>query len=142
MKKLLIMLYITTGFAFSINAQKSIFDEKYLSEGTYIFDDILRIEKEEIFTKYKEEFGLSKADEMKEEHTEILETGLFHTKYVQIHNGYPVEGALMNVMGDKGIVLRANGFVLKDLKVESADLITEEKALYFALSFIKADRYA
>ena len=142
MKKLLITLFITTGFALSINAQKSIFDEKYLSEGTYIFDDILRIEKEEIFTKYKEEFGLSKADEMKEEHTEILETGLFHTKYVQIHNGYPVEGALMNVMGDKGIVLRANGFVLKDLKVESADLITEEKALYSALSFIKADRYA
>ena len=139
MKQLL--LIFMTGIVSNIYSQTT-FDEKYLSDGTYIFDDILRIEKEEIFTKYKGEFGLSDDDKMIEENTETLEDGKFHTKFVQLHHGYHVEGSMMNVLGDKNIVQRANGFILKGIKFDKGNIIAEDFALKVALSYVNAKKYA
>ena len=71
----------------------------------------------------------------------IVEGNNFHTKYLQYHKGYQVEIGMMNVIGQEGIVLRANGFIVRDLNVDVSNLITEETALSKAMVSIGATTF-
>lgn len=139
MKKF-VFLFFSLLFATIMRSQSLDFNEKYLeSEGIYVFDESIRIQKDEVFTKYKKEFGLGEFDEMKELSTESKE-GIFHTRYMQYHKGYPVEGTMMNVIGKEGVVDRITGQIIKNLKID-LHLISEEEALRSALNAVKAEKY-
>ena len=142
MKKIIILANLLLFVATS-NAQNVNFDEKYLEDGVYAFDESIQIHKQEVFTTYKSQFGLSERDEMTEDFTYVFpENNIIHTKYVQKYKGYPVEGAMMNVLGKEDVVERINGFVVKDLRIDDGNLINEEAALQNALRFVNAELYA
>ena len=92
---------------------------------------------------YGHHFGLTSNDELRSGHTQTnREDGKFDTKYVQYHKGYEVEGTNMNVSGQYGVVLRASGFIMKELNVNVTNPISESDALSRALSHISAASYA
>lgn len=72
---LLLLFTIVTLIA---KAQNTNFDSLYLKEGAYIFEDLLKIQKSELFTTYKSQFGLATNDEMRinldleQEHQDFL----------------------------------------------------------------------
>lgn len=125
------------------------FDSTYLKEGTYVFDDTFKIMKEELFTIYKNQFGLGNNDEMhlvqtmNIDNTSPIRTGenRYYSKYIQFHKGYEVEGTQMNVLGQLGVVLRSSGFIMKELDVDVHSPISESQALTNALNEINANIY-
>ncbi|HET8573503.1 MAG TPA: M4 family metallopeptidase [Edaphocola sp.] len=138
-KKLLFLLAFMGGSLFSY-AQTE-FQTKYFKDGMYVFDDLLKIRQGELFTVYKSEFNLSDADEMRMTNNQVLQNGTFRTKYELYNHGVRVQGALMNVLGEKGIVERADGFLMPDLDVDTTNLITAEEAISSAISYLDADKY-
>lgn len=127
------------GFS-SLHAQAT-FQEKYFRDGMYFFDDLEKISQDELFTTYKEEFGLGEFDEMIPTNNVVKEDGVFNTKYVHYHNGVRVEGALMNVRGEKGIALATNGAVITGLDEDTDNIITKEEAVEAAIDYVGADLY-
>lgn len=47
----------------------------------------------------------------------------------------------MNVIGEKGIVKYANGFIVKDLDIDEFNIIPEANAISEAINFINAEKY-
>lgn len=117
------------------------FQYKYFKDGSYIFDDLLKVRQSELFTTYKSEFGLGVNDEMQQTNNVITEEGQFTTKYILLHKGIPVEGSMMNVIGDKGIVQYANGFLRTGLNADVNNIISEQQAIEAAIEFIDATLY-
>src|SRR5690606_14699913 len=117
------------------------FQQKYFKDGSYIFDDLLKVRQSELFTTYKSEFGLGVNDEMQQTNNVITEEGQFTTKYILLHKGIPVEGSMMNVIGDKGIVQYANGFLRTGLNADVNNIISEQQAIEAAIEFIDATLY-
>lgn len=143
MKKNIFFILNTLFFIATSQAQKTEFNEKYLADGVYSFDESIRINKREVFTTFKNEFGLGKLDEMNEESTYFYpEEGIFQVKYTQKFKGYPVEGAMMNILGHDDVVERINGFVVTNLKIDDENLINQDVALKNALNFVNAEKYA
>ena len=62
--------------------------------------------------------------------------------YIQYCNGYPVEGAQMNVISKYGVVLFATGHMLPNLNTDVTDAITDSTALDSALAYVNAPKYA
>lgn len=105
------------------NAQDD-FRKKYQTgNGTYVFNDALTIKQDELFTVYKHEFGLGAKDEMRKTLTSVEEDGTFRAKYELFNDGVRVQGSMMNVLGEKGIVERANGFLVTGLKRRRRSLL-------------------
>lgn len=135
---LLLLFTIVTLIA---KAQNTNFDSLYLKEGAYIFEDLLKIQKSELFTTYKSQFGLATNDEMRINLDLEQEHQRFFTKFDQFHKGYLVSGATMNVHGQNDVVLRCNGLLIKNLNVNVTNPISESEALARALSNINASKY-
>ncbi|MBK8684696.1 MAG: hypothetical protein IPN26_06710 [Bacteroidetes bacterium] len=64
MKNILLLLLFATVTLIA-KAQNNNFDSLYLKEGAYIFENLLKIQKSELFTTYKSQFGLATNDEMR-----------------------------------------------------------------------------
>ncbi len=140
MKKIILSLFTVIATLQGI-AQQSNFDTKYLKEdNVYHFDDLIKLNRTNIFTTYKNEFGLTEFDEMRAERT-IVEGEKTFTKYLQYHKGYLVENYMMNANGQNGIILTANGMLAKGLNVDISTTIKEGDALSFALNRIGATLY-
>lgn len=71
----------------------------------------------------------------------VTEDGKLTTKYIMKHKGIPVEGSMMNIIGDKGIVLYANGFLRTGLDVDNVNIISEQDAIDAAIDYIGATKY-
>ncbi|RYD93971.1 MAG: T9SS type A sorting domain-containing protein [Sphingobacteriales bacterium] len=141
MKKYLLLTslgMITTLFSHTY-AQS--FQEKYFKETSYIFDDLEKIRLPELFTVYKSEFKLGTDDEMVPTNNVVGQEGKFTTKYELYHKGIPVEGSMMNVIGDKGIVQYVNGFVRTGLNINVNNIISEQQAINIAIQFVGATKY-
>lgn len=117
------------------------FKEKYFKGSSYIFDDLQKIRQAELFTVYKSEFGLGVNDVMVQTNNIVSEEGKFTTKYILLHKGIPVEGSMMNVIGHKGIVQYANGFLLTGLNVNTNNLITEQQAIEKAIQSVNSEKF-
>lgn len=134
----LIILSLSTN---KISAQLNAF-ETLNTGATYVFNDInLKIQSNELFTKYKQEFGLNEASTFKELYTRKFENDKFVTKYQQYVKGYPIFGSIVNVLGQCNIVQRVTGKVYKNITIEGIPAISEISALEKALSQINAIQY-
>jgi len=119
------------------------FNSKYFKCGLYYFDDTFKLQKPDIFTTYKSQFGLGCHDSMaliNEGAMDSIDTK--SSRYQQYYKGYPVEIAKMNVISKYNVVLYANGFVIKNLHTNVCGAISEDSALSNALAYINAPEYA
>lgn len=132
--KLALLLLLTCNIA---SAQVNF--SAYYHEDSYVFDDELKVMRDDLFTTYKSQFGLSSDDEMElqEEGEMILDgngDGRTMARYRQKYKGYLVEGKMMNVMSKCGVVLMINGSVIEGLNIDDANLVSESTALTTALN--------
>lgn len=122
-------------------SQAQSFNQKYYRDGMYFFDDLQKVKQSELFTVHKAQFGLNADDSMAATNNIVDSNGQFNTKYELYHKGILVEGSLMNVIGQKGIVLYANGFIRTGLNVTNSGLITSAQAIDSAIAFVGASLY-
>ncbi len=114
---------------------------QYIQNGNYIFNGLDKIRLSEIFTTHKSQFGLGTQVSMIASNNVVDQEGQFTTKYEHFYKNIPVEGSMMNVIGQKGIVLRANGLLITGLDINVEDIISPECARDIALDYIDADVY-
>lgn len=138
MHKVLLLFLIMIASA-STHAQT--FQDKYYRNGMYVFDGIEKIQESELFETYKSDLGLGTYDEMVLTNRVVTEEGKSTSKYEMHHKGFRVEGALMNVIGDKGVALLANGMLTTGLNVDNVNIIDEADAVQAAIDFIGANEY-
>lgn len=140
MRKNLLCFSLLTLFSWGVSFGQS-FNERYFNETSYIFNDMEKITQSNLFSTYGHELGLGNDDDMIQTNNIVTKDGQFTTKYEQYHKGYRVQGAMMNVIGDKGIVKYANGFLVKNLDIDDVNLISEDDAIDEAIDFIGAEEY-
>lgn len=92
-RKIYVLCSFIATILFATVSHGQTFQEKYFKDGSYIFDDLLKVRQSELFTTYKSEFGLGVNDEMQQTNNVITEEGQFTTKYILLHKGIPVEGS-------------------------------------------------
>lgn len=98
-----------------------------------IRDDV-NIEPGQIFTGYKEIFGLGSYDEMKLVRTKSDDLGMHHDRYQQFHKGYRVIGSEMIVHSKNGRTQSVNGRPVSGISSPAMQLISESQALSIAMS--------
>lgn len=131
------------GSQTDLSAQQasSDFQQAYYRDGMYFFDGLQKIRQQELFTLYKSEFGLGQFDDMRLSLSEVLDNGTFNAKYELYHKDIPVEGSAMNVLGEQGIVLRANGFIRTGLNVDADNVVPVDEAVQTAIDHVGAITY-
>jgi Zn-dependent metalloprotease len=117
------------------------FHERYYRDGMYFFNDFQKIRLADLFTLHKEEFGLSGDDMLVPANNVVTEEGKFTIKYELRHKDIPVEGSMMNVIGDKGIAQYASGFLRTGLDVDKDHIITKDAAIDVAIHYGGARKY-
>ncbi len=116
--------------------------EKINDNGWVYFKRNLNIKPNEVFTDYPSAFGLSNFDKMELWKTSKDELGYIHYRFRQYYKGIPVEGTEYIVHTEQGIVRLCHGSIVESLDIDVKPNINEEKALEFALNFIRAEKYA
>lgn len=139
MTRIILILCITLQ-TISLFAQQT-FNERYFKDGMYIFDDIVKITPNELLENHKTDLGLTENDELVRTIHEVLPNGTFRSKYELYHNNIPVQGSAINLLGDKGVLLRASGFWMKNLDLPITNLITSTQAIQTAINFVGAELY-
>lgn len=122
-------------------SQADFYENYFRDSVSFVFDGMDKIRQADIFTTHKAQFGLGVHDEMIMTNNVVTEDGKLTTKYIMKHKGIPVEGSMMNIIGDKGIVLYANGFLRTGLNVDNTNIISEQDAINAAITYIDADKY-
>lgn len=117
------------------------FQQKYLVDDSYIFNDVTKIREQEVFTTYKPEFSLNEEEEMVPTNNFVEKDGTFRTKYELYNNGVPVEGSAMNVMGNKGIVGIITGKIVTGISVNKDAIIGMDAAINNAIQYVGATKY-
>lgn len=96
----------------------------------------------EIFTKYKDAFGLGSSDEMIKTKTEEDDLGIKHYSYQQYYKGLVVENFTYLIHEKNGIAQIANGEILENIDVSIIPSLSEKEALEIALSSFKSNKWA
>jgi Zn-dependent metalloprotease len=73
--------------------------------------------------------------------TERDELGYVHTRYLQYFNEFPVNSSMLITHSKNGLISSINGDFYQNFNTEYQPLISEEKALEFALLKINAQKY-
>lgn len=81
--------------------------------------DAINVEPDSLFLKYKDQFGLSSADDMRRFKTVAGESGREHQRYQQYHNGLEVEGSVYVLHSQNGRTTRANGKMVSSLSLNT-----------------------
>ncbi len=132
-----VKIILLSMLTFTLSAQENFSAQN----GNYIFNSLDKIRLSEIFTIHKAQFGLGKHDSMIASNNVVDQDGQFATKYKHYYKNIPVEGSMMNIMGQKGIVLSANGLLITGLDIDIDDIISPQSARNIALEYIDADVY-
>jgi bacillolysin len=141
MKKIISIIFFGGLMIGERSYSQNTFIEKYLMEGSYVFNDALKVRLVDLFDNYKGEFGLSDYDEMVVRHNIVKEDGSFFAIYDLYYKGVLVEGSSMNVIGNKGIVKYVSGFTLTGLDLDITAIISESDALNSAIEYVGATKY-
>ncbi len=99
------------------------------------------IKPAEVFTLYKEAFGLSANDNMilKKENYDGL--GFKHLRYEQTYNGVKVDGAEFIIHSKNDNALTANGKLVTGLNINTNPSVSANQAIQNAKNFVNAEKY-
>lgn len=136
-----VLLFAWVMQTLNIHAQgnKEIAPEKNIAlpggiRGWVEIRDEVMISPAQIFSDYKDFFGLGTQDEMKLMRSATDDLGMTHDRYRQYHKGYRVIGSDMIVHGKDGRVQTVNGRVVTGLSRPAIASIAESQALAAALT--------
>lgn len=99
------------------------------------------IAPEQVFTVYKEAFGLTASDQMKLVRTQTDQIGYSHFRYQQYFQGIPVEGAEYLIHSQGNQAVSGNGHIITGLNQSKTPGISAQSAINKAISYTHADKY-
>ena len=139
MRKLYLLSSLTL-LSFSTFSQT--FEDKYLRDGFYHFDDILKLKQNEALIIYKPQFGFGVHDSFGIKNHYVDSSNHFFTKYQLYHKGVPVLGSFFNLMGRHQVVQYITGDPVRGLVVDINNTISKEEAISNAKAYLGASSYA
>ncbi len=152
MKKLLLLILIST-FLGSVCLSQTTVNEKptkklseiashRYGESLLIFKPELNIGVTDVFTRYKEYFGLTSSDEMKLITTETDQIGFQHYRFQQYHNNVIVMDGVYILHSKAGKLISGSGKIVTGITLSSNTQLTKSEAVQTALSSFGASEYA
>ncbi|MEO1515025.1 MAG: M4 family metallopeptidase [Bacteroidota bacterium] len=93
------------------------------------------------FRNQQNTLGLSQQDDMRLVKEETDRMGFRHHRFAQYHNGVRIEGAQYLVHQREGLLLKANGQLVRNLALSTQASISEEAAIAAALRLVGANTY-
>jgi Zn-dependent metalloprotease len=99
------------------------------------------ISSEQVFTVYKNAFGLTASDEMRLIRTENDLLGYSHNRYQQYYKGIPVEGGVYLIHSNNGKASSGNGKILAGMNASATPAFNAKTAINKAIQMVKAERY-
>lgn len=133
------MSFLIAG-SVNLYAQNNFPDKYKIGTGSYYINDSLTIKESDLFNNYKSNFGLSNSDQVVQTNNEVLENGQFRSHYLLFNHGIKVQGSMINVLGEQGIVKRINGFWVGGTDVDTTNLISKDSAISAAITYIVSAR--
>ncbi len=130
-----------SGFAQRIKT----FDQIATEESTIEWLTIkpgLNINVNTFFEEYKEVFGITENNTFKVLKTENDDLGFTHTRFDQYYNGIKIEGAQYILHSKEGRLVKANGNIVRIIRLNTAQSISEQDALKTAYNAIPSKKYA
>ena len=138
---LLFTHFVYSQNTINVNASLSKIAWVKAKSGHITFKPQVNIPGYSVFLNYKEEFGLSKNDEMRLIRADKDKKGMIHYRYQQFNNGFPVDGAVFLLHEKAGKVQSGNGKIIRGLKVAKTASILSSKALQKALTEVPSEKY-
>ncbi len=111
-------------------------------ESLLIFKPELNISVTDVFTRYKENFGLISSDEMRLVSTEQDKIGYTHYRFQQYHNNVLVMDGVFILHSKDGKLKTASGEVVTGITLNSNTQLTKSEAVQTAIASIGASEYA
>jgi len=142
MKKMLrgILILIVVSNALTAFGQEVF--SNYIKDGLYQFDDTMTLTRKRLFIDHKTAFGYGSNDSLVLTAMDTMNAnGFVHDRYRQYYKGYPVEPTLINVISKYSVVLRVNGFMIKNLDLDVSSPVSESTARTAALNYVNASMY-
>lgn len=110
--------------------------------GWVYLDKEKKLSHSEIFTRYKDAFGLGSSDEMIKTKTEEDDLGIKHHSYQQYYKGLKVENFTYLIHENNGISELANGEILENIDLSIVPSLSNMVALEIALKNFKSNKWA
>ncbi|MFO7882687.1 MAG: M4 family metallopeptidase [Kosmotogaceae bacterium] len=111
--------------------------EKVDSAGWVFLKEEMSINPDDIFTLYKEAFGLKRYDEMRKVKMKVCDSydkeDVFYHKYQQFHKGIPVENYQYIIHEIRNVARVCSGNILENISANNEPSITEKQALEIAI---------
>lgn len=111
-------------------------------ESLLIFKPELNIGVTDVFTRYKEYFGLTSSDEMRLVNTETDQIGFVHYKFQQYHHNVLVMDGVFILHCKGGILKTGSGKVVTGITRSSNVQLSKSEAVQTAISSFGATEYA
>ncbi|MEI6851989.1 MAG: M4 family metallopeptidase [Bacteroidota bacterium] len=99
------------------------------------------ISPEQVFTIYKNAFGLTTSDEMRLSRSETDLLGYSHNRYQQYYKGIPVEGGVYLIHSSNGKANSGNGKIMVGLNASATPAFNAKTAISKAIQMVNAERY-
>lgn len=152
MKKIFLVLTMFALFQMVAISQNAVNNSKAnkLSEiatiryggSVLVFKPELNIGVNDVFTRYKEYFGLTANDEMRLIKTETDEFGFVQYRYQQHHNNILVADGVFILHSKDGKLKSGSGKIVKDISLSPSTQLTSNEAIQTAIAFVGASQYA
>ena len=110
--------------------------------GWVYLDKEKKLSHDEIFTRYKDAFGLGSSDEMIKTKTEEDDLGIKHHSYQQYYKGLIVENFTYLIHEKNGVSEIANGEILENIDISIIPSLSNKEALEVALKNFKSNKWA
>jgi Zn-dependent metalloprotease len=122
-------------------AKLSDFAKQKSSKGWIQFLPNKNIAPQQVFTSYKEAFGLVAGDEMHLIRTESDKLGYTHYRYQQYYRCVPVEGGdyIIHSIGSKSVT--GNGKIITGMNKDNTPAFSAQDAISKAIKFTNAKKY-
>ena len=105
------------------------------------FNSGVDISATSVFQIHQAAFGLGANDEMKLLKKETDQLGFTHYRFQQLHQDLEVEAAEFIIHEKGGKALKANGNIIRNLKVSQNPSISKDKAIALAKAYLPAKEY-
>lgn len=144
-----IILFIS-GSVFAQPLNNGLFEKHKLSEiatakyggSIIVFKPELKISVQDVFVRYKSNFGLGSQDDMRLIRTETDKFGFVQHRYQQYHNNVPIMDAVFVLHSKDGVLRTGSGKIVDAFNGNALAQVSASEAVGLAIGAIGASVYA